>query len=361
MDKARFSDEELYNAILEIISGERLNYSEILNEVVKYKHPTGTEKLYLNLYEKQQLNKYLKEGHLSEADLTEELQKEFFSTEDQEALEEAQSKLKSYQTLLKKRALGTELYERDNARVTELQAQIQNLQFKRNSSKQHTAEYRAREDKYIMLMSQCLLTMEGNRKWNSPEELQEDLEDIHHLYGLLNEYLAFYFGFETSKIRQIARSPQWKNYYISSNRGLITLFNRPAQDLSLDQLNLTSWSIFYADVSEMSLKDRPSAEMLEDDERLDKYLADYMRKFEAESDLERSKASGKMGSASNHQHVIVTAESENYVSLHKKGMYSDTEIITSRAAEGSSKYSEKEEFIRMKRDRMNKKLQKGIQ
>lgn len=341
------TDEEIYNIILEILVGKKYYYSNLLNEHLIFTNPTGEFKLYLNLYEKQQLEKYLEEGYISEIELNQEILEQIFTVEDQELLQEIQNKIKAYKTILIKRPKDSQQYQVDKKKLFELQVSETDLLNKRNSLNSFTAEYKAKEDKYFLLASNQIITEDGHKKWRNSEEFINNFNELIDLYGILNEYLNFYFGYNISLIRQVARNSQFRNYYISSVKGLFPLFHSKTEDLSFNQLNLLAWASFYSDIQEMPLKDRPSEEVLKDDERLDKYISEYTRKIKAEVEVERKSSILKTSKADNHQHVVVSAESENYVTLHKQDMYSDPKLVTGRVDTEAKRYNEKEERLKI--------------
>lgn len=158
----------------------------------------------------------------------------------------------------------------------------------------------------------------------------------------LGSYLDFYFGYDTEIIRKIARSDQWWSYLASCDKDYLTLFNRDASSLTVDQLNLISWSRYYLNIKEMPYKDRPNEELIDDDIKLDSYLEEFTRKLQAELSLSKKESVG------NKDHVIVTADSPDYIKYHKDNIYSDTSLITGKTKEDTTKYDESEQFKKIK-------------
>lgn len=350
MEILTLSDEDISNYILEILVGKRYYLAQDLDkDILLFTFPSGKQRLYANFLEKQLIVKYISEGFISEKDIDSSLVEEFFSIEDQNELEELISKLKSYKILLNKRKKNSIQYLEDENKIIELNKRVDELYLKKTNIKQYTAEYKAREEKYLNLFINNVYTTENKLKWNSILDFEESMPSLTYFYTILNDYLDFYFGLDIAIIRKIARSNQWMNYYKSAIKTGNTLFSKSSEDYSLDQLHLLSWSIFYTEIMEMSFKDRPSEELLDNDEKLDQYLEQYSKKIKAEIALDQQESKFKTNSLGKDQHLIVTAESENYVKFHKANMYSDTSIVSNKVKDDKSNYNEINELKKMKR------------
>lgn len=343
------SDVKINKIILEILSASKCVYLQDLGRFVIYKHPTSDVKIYLDQLEITLSEKYRKEGFVSEDEINEELTSEFFTTEDEDLLSDIESKLKAYDTILKKRVKGSVQYIEDHKKVAEIKRQRDELLTKKDNYKQFTAEYKAREEKYFELLCQCSYELTGERTWKSVKDLFDFTDDLTKIYTILNDFLGFYLGYEPSLLRYIARHPFWRNYYISSDKGMISLFSRKTEDLSIDQLNLLAWSSLYSDINQMPLKDRPSKEIIANDDLLDQFLEEYNRKTQAEAELERQRARSQTSKALNHSNVVVTPESGNYISFQKQGLYSDPKEMTNRVNPDSTAYDEAKRVSEVKK------------
>jgi len=346
-------DNEINTYILEILSGKRVIYFEPLNQYLCFNHPTAIQKLELDCLEKRLIQTYKSEGLTSEEDLTEDLREEFFSTDDQDELDEVESKIKAYDTIISKRIKGSVKYLEDYKKLSDMKKQKAKIESKKSNVLQLTAEYKAREDRYFELLPRNCTSTSGHQLWSSSKDYLENIKSLEVAYDLLNEYLRFYFGFEGSVLRKIARSPLWRNYYISSEKGILNLFNKNIEDLSLDQLNLVAWSNYYSDIYQLSPRDRPSQDVIENDEALDDFLEEFNRKTKAEMDLERSKSRNEKSNALKHQHSVVTPESSNYVSFHKQDMYSDPKEMSGGESSGTIDDGQKARDAKRKLARVN--------
>lgn len=356
MQEENLSEEQIQEIILEILSGERLVRQELGNghwKLVKFIYPTASQRQHCNLLEEIALEKAEKDGLPLEKDVDEVMQDAFFSLEDMESLSELRTKAEGFEKLLKKRIKGTEVYNKDLEKLENLRSHITHLEKKRSQVSEFTAEYQAREDKYFELLSfSASSVLENKLLWNSSKELLDSC-DVGFAYTLLNKFLNFYWGYNSKTIRKIARSPQWRTMYLSSEKGA-RLTDKSAKDLPVAYLHLMSWSMYYQSISEMLSSDRPSEEVIEDDERLDKYMQEYQARVKKEAQALKRKTEKTRGAAFDQDQVVVTAESKNYINLHKEDGYSDTSIISGRVSEKGkdSSYSEVKEHRLKKREKM---------
>lgn len=336
---------EISDILLEIISGERISNLEYCIDPVIFTMPTGRQKNYFNFVEKKAITRYIEDGFISEnsAEDNEAFMDSFFSVEEQEILEEIQKKIKGYKQILKKKNKKLPSYAEDHKKLVELETEEQELLNKKNSINLFSAEYKAREEKFLRLMAECTLNLNRERVFPSIEDLDSTVYSMNMLYLDLNKYLDFYFGYDTNFVRQVARSSQWKNLITVVDKNYINLFNTTAENLSFDQLNLISWSSYYITVYDMSLKDRPSEDIINDDDKLDEYLLEYSKKVRAEVELSKTS-----NNPNKQDHVVITADSPDYIRYQKDKLYSDTAIISGKSKEGSNEFNEAKEFKKIK-------------
>lgn len=351
LDK-KLSDQEIYTCILELVTAEK--YTEISNDagqlqVYLFLYPAASVRNYANFLEKKALKESLALGLFSEQEVTDEFKDQFFSTSSTEELIDLDKKIQAYTILLEKRVKGSARYEEDVLRLKQLQDRKAYLVLLRDSYKQFSAEYRAREIRNFYLLSESTYTIDRSRLWTSAEDLLEHCS-IDFAYRLLNEFTDFYWGPDISVTRQIARSSQWRNMYLAASKTGSNLFTHSVQEYTVPQQQLVSWTMQYDMIYELPFSERPSEDIIENDEAFDKFMTDYVRKIRAES-YKTQKAFSKKDlrkkpGLSGDEHEIVTAEASSYIDLHKNNMYSDPGVISSRAKnEGSSVYNESKEIM----------------
>lgn len=359
MEELELSEEKIQKVIVEILSGQRLvklDGKENHPSIIRLLYPSASDRQYCDIIEENSVEKAIEEGLPSEDSLDDNMSLAFFSTQDMEDLQDLKTKREGFQKLLKKRIKGTDLYFKDEEKLKKLEEEISSLEQKRNQMKEFTAEYQAKEDKYFELLVRSAHHMDGYRIWDDASHFL-NTTDVYYAYALLNKFLDFYWGYDTRVIRYIARSSQWRTMYLSAEKGA-RLTDLPAKDLPVAYLHLMSWSMFYQSIYEMIPSDRPSEDIIQDDEKLDKFMQEYQIKVRKEAEKNRKGNSSSKSSATDKDQVVVTAESSNYVNLHKKGEYSDTAIISGRVSEdlpGDTSYSEIREHKIKSRERAAKR------
>lgn len=372
---AELTEEKIQEIILEILSGERLirqntyNNSKELPSIVKLSYPSAADRQLCDILEEVSLEQSIQDGLPSENDLEEVMYEAFFSVEDLEKLHDLQEKKKGYESLLKKRVKGTDIYLKNQEKLREIEHEVLKLERKRQQVSEYTAEYQAKEDKYFELLARSAYHLEGYRVWENAEHLLRST-DTNYAYSILNKFLDFYWGYSTKIIRRVARSPQWRTMYLASEKGS-RLTDICAKDLPISYLHLMSWSMYYQSIQEMLPSERPTQDIIEDDEKLDKFMQEYQIKVKKEAEkVRKDSGRGKRNpsSALDKDQVVVTAESNNYVKLHKDDGYSDTAVISGRVGEdggGDTTYSEvREKRVKMRErasKRRNRLKNKGIQ
>jgi len=213
---------------------------------------------------------------------------------------------KDIQTL-KKGLLDLLFRVNDLERVRELLRRAENklleLLMEKNKLLSNSAE------NYALLCSQryiiSRITEDENGKclWETQQDFN-DCEDIQ----LINRLCLLFFeqsNIGSRKIREIARSNLWRSLWVVA-KDVSTLFNGPIVEWSDNQCNLAYWSHIYDMVYEAY--ERPTREIIEDDDLLDSWLIRQGEKVEKRCNKEATenlvKGSHKRGDKT--EHFIVT-------------------------------------------------------
>ena len=341
------TQDDLNKSILEIVSG--IKYIEFkpadsIEDLLILRQPTGEETLWAYFLEKLTLKKSIAEGLPRESELSEELVSKFFSDKDQESLETLNNKIKAYETMVSKGIKGSVVYDQNIEKLTNLKSDLRVLLAKKDLAKQYSADFKSMEEKYYALMSKCVLNTNREPIWATTEEMY-NIADLDYLEWLLyTEFIPFIVGRGTKELRYIARSGQWVNRFYAAKHANVSLFSQKAEDLSVDQLALLSWSVFYYDISQMAEEYRPEDDIINNDAKLDSYISDLSKRLKAERFSRKDKAGkGRVNQtkldAKGHDDVIITAGNRQFVSLHKEGVYSDPKLLSKRATDRGIKTS----------------------
>jgi hypothetical protein len=317
--------EQRNKIITEILLGKKV--LDINEEIIILVQPSGEQKAFANYLEDKTTLTLLSQGFFSESAIPPKILRTVFSLNDEEDLKSNISKKKTYETILSKRIPNTKLFKEDQKKLNDINKRISDLSSKKESANQFSAEFSAREEKNIYLLSQCVMTAENKLKWNSVE----DLLNISYsdLYNYMIIFFEFLQGFDSKTLRSVARCNEWRALFLSAQKLGTKLFERPASDFSIPQIHLVSWSFYYDNIYEMPLHERPEEDVIEDDEQLDLFLQNYIKNLKAEVASIPQSSSKKLSDSQDQQ--IVTTSDKRYLKLHKNGQYSDPVLIKSRS------------------------------
>lgn len=149
--------------------------------------------------------------------------------------------------------------------------------------------------------------LDGYKFWQSWEDFLNEVDTT--LINNITIELSSMISLDTRTIREIARSPIWRFKWAAA-KDCDDLFGKPIIELTRNQESLVYWSQVYDAAYEAY--ERPSDEIISDDEELDKWFEDQSRKRKAEQVLEsknnkKSKISSKVA---RHGEIGIRPQSE---------------------------------------------------
>ena len=241
------------------------------------------------------------------------LERGVLSENDQIDLDKLRSKIEAQKILLSKTVKVRANQERIKKTIDNLQSQIDNLNYKKQSKLVMSAESKADEYRTQYLCWGSTYHLDSPRVWPSFQDYMEDSE-FELKNKVLNTFIHLTNGTKVEIIRFIARSTLWRIRYNNSMKTAEQLFGVPAVEYTADQLNLVYWSNFYDNVYSMMPEDRPQESIIEDDKSLDAFMDDYYKDINNEIAARRSNKTMHKGSMSafDAEEVIVTQSNELY-------------------------------------------------
>ncbi len=169
----------------------------------------------------------------------------------------------------------------------------------------HSAEYASTAESVYCLMRRIVIDDEGDLRWSSDKAFQED----RRLYPQFVTFVANEVVGEgilpTVDIRRVARDPEWRLFWVLGKENLPSLFNRSIPDLNVNQKALVYWSKIY-DIAFDAYEDRPSMDVLEDDEQFDDWLHHHLSKRSENDAAKPNKAS--LTKVGHHQEQALTLD-----------------------------------------------------
>jgi hypothetical protein len=298
-----WSLDELQSHMEAICFGQKLVQIDLSTEdipqFVVFKYPSRRVTRLSNLTETRTLYKAQKDKLLTEAQMdTFMRQNGIWKEEDDEKVEIIHEKIAKW----KAKSIDIELTEnaRNDAKqlIPKLEEDLFKAELKRERMMIHTAERKARQEKYdYMLWACCYDPDTDDLLWDNYLTYCKEVERKVELKNkLLSEFLRYLVGHTTEEIRFIARSNLWRLDYLVAQKGNLHLFPKSSIELTPDQKNLLWWTGYYQSIYEMLPEDQPDDWVIQDDGELDAYMEELHK--ERSKDRSERKAEKKFGSSS---------------------------------------------------------------
>lgn len=302
-------DIEVEQYLLSISTGTR--FFSIDDKLLIFKHPNSFVKMKADLLYNTEFEKAKSNGLLDQIALEKLIEeRNLFTEADRKQLDSLNAKLEGQRVLLAKTTIVKANQDRIKKVISDIQKQIQELTYQKTSKMMMSAEVRASEEKSLFLCWSCVYDENEELYWKSYSDFKTTT-DILFRGRVLSSFLEFYGGLSNKLIRFIARHNLWRIRYVNSQKVSEALFGVPSAEYTNDMLSLAYWSNFYDNIYQMMPEDRPSDNIIEDDDALDAYMSNYYEERNREDTARRSKKKtpGKL-SAFDSEEVIVTASNE---------------------------------------------------
>lgn len=313
MDSDTLSYEEIENLIAVISSGKEYIYFKELQEFIVIHFPDNDIKLRADKIYESAYQEALKDGLLPKKELESLLyDRGIFTKEKDLALSKLQDKLKAQRVLLSKTLKVRANQERIKKTINKLENEILIAQAAKQEKLNLSAEAKAEEAKQYYLCWLCTRKISGELYWVDYKDFVNADKAIKDL--VFKAFIKLFQGISTKTIRYLARSTLWRIRYVSSLKSSDALFGRPSTEYTTDQINLIYWSNFYENIYSMLPEHKPSDDIIEDDELLDRFMEDYYKEVNNEVAISRSNKARGRGSMSafDAEEVIITQSHELY-------------------------------------------------
>ncbi len=146
----------------------------------------------------------------------------------------------------------------------------------------------AEEQKLLAFVYCCTNNEENKKMWGTWKDFTDCLDTIlirNILIAMNNDTML-----STKTMRKIARSAHWR-FRWNAAKNIGDLFGKPIMELDTEQQSLLYWSQVYDSAYESY--ERPSREIIEDDDALDKWFEEQDKKDKAK-ELEKGSKVGKI-------------------------------------------------------------------
>lgn len=331
--------EELLDSILNNQKLQRLETDKGPRFVV-FSFPTGQEILGSRFMRDKTQAEAAAEGLPTIEELDKGLQRRGLLGNTDEQIEELEKKIEGQQAILEKTQIAARRASIEEI-IGSLSAELLELKSKKESYYYLTQERKGDEVSYLYLAWASTHAPDGSKMWKTFDDFENET-DIAFRTEVLSAFTKFNAGLPAKTVRYLARHSLWRIRFVAALKTGAggSLFSRPFNDLTPDQLGLLYWSNYYQSIYEMLPDDQPPSEVIEDDEKLDAYMEEFFKQKEAErTEGKAQKRSDNKGAPKGYQtkldawktgqELIITPSHPDYQSLS----YTETRI---RAAEGVS-------------------------
>ena len=277
--------------------------------VLAIRTPLPAEKHYARHVYRQELKKAKLSGLPSEHEMLESaIFRGDWSPEQDTLISLRNREIKHLESLIDPRN-GLFRHNKGKAHKTRLQIikarkELESLQTKRDSLLLLTAEYHARNYEFIYLFSRMILNEYDEQLWPKWKDYQNERDD-YFINSIIFKYKHLKSPLE-SDFRAIVRTSSWNIIWNSAKKTASNIFNRSPSDYTREQLSLLFWSMMYDSVYESM--ERPSDDIIENDDKLDKWFEEQREERKKQS--KRKKHDKSSTSRHPEQYVMVSNEEE---------------------------------------------------
>jgi len=257
-----------------------------------------------------------------------------FTEVDEKKIEKLRSRIEGQRSVLAKTTRVPARRDRLKDIISGMQKEIEEILTRKELSMELTSERKAIEERFLYLTRRGTFDPRTKKPYWENETAFANERDFLFRKRVFLEYIVFSHGLSQSKIRFISRSNLWRIRYVTALKTGESLFGRPISKYTVDQLTLLYWSHYYQSIYEMMSDDRPSDNIIEDDQALDAYMSDWHAERNRDAVASKAKSNNKYGqnSAWDHGETLVMKSNP----MHADVEYSDTIAERGTTPKGAS-------------------------
>lgn len=271
------------------------------------KTPDLRDRNWINFIYDDSIKQAREAGVISEDELKKELElRGIWTPTQEEQIDFLKVKLEEMDKTLTDCNEGSREWKRFNKSRGALQKKLDELVAERQERFSVCAERWAEVNRMYALVFCSALNTEEKRLWPTWKDFEAET-DFDLITNITLEINNNRFISEKD-LRQIARSPQWR-FKWNGSKSCGALFGRPLIELDLEQQALVYWSQVYDSAYEAY--ERPSDDIINDDEKLDKWFEEQSKKRKEKD--KKKKDEGPLGLSkrvSRHGEVFVVVGEE---------------------------------------------------
>jgi hypothetical protein len=165
----------------------------------------------------------------------------------------------------------------------------------------NSADYYAHEQSIYATLPRVILSTDGIPLWDTEQEYLECKNQYPNFCAYLGHEIVAENLLESKEIRQVAKNAEWRLIWNAGRDDMAGLFRRPLSELNINQKMLLYWSRVYDSVYEDP--ECPDVDIIEDDDKLDDWLAN--RDIKRKEDKESSGTNKKFKTGKDHHERMI--------------------------------------------------------
>ena len=337
-----FSDSKINSLLYRIIKGRLRLFVDGLYLIIVEPSSDLIEESYF-IYEEEYDRAYIN-NCLTKDDIIEQLidQNLWSPLDDKEInrlqIEADNLRVECFQSFFKKDSL-----KNSRRRLYFKTKEIESILSKKHALDFLSCEYVAENARQSWLLSKCCLINESPPNW--------ELYDFNTIFSYYKNNII-----SSHEIRAIARSNYWRPIWSAGKK--IDLFNKPATELTRDQLALCSYSFMYDNVYEH--QEAPCEDIINDDDCLDGWFIFQKRKYEKDKKAQETENLLNNPKIKNSKEVFIMAKTkEDAGAIHGLNDTLSASVIEQRKQVIKEKGSAKDtDFVDVQTEIHNERQQK---
>lgn len=315
------SPEEIEDRINKISWGA--NYVSIQNgydeeQFVIFKPPTLKQKAFICFISKKAYTEAISHGVLTKFELKRYFnERQLWGKDNEDLIDRVRDSIRQLINSQGETKENSRQYKRNQRVIHSKEETLMSLQRDKREIFSVSAEVYSEEMKTLALIFSISYDENENKLWNTWEEFLKEVDD-NLIMDIIKQLSKNNSIISTKQIREVARSAQWR-FRWNAGKNIGDLFGKPVIHLDSNQQNLVYWSQVYDSVYESY--EPPTDDIVEDDDKLDKWFEDQARKRKVKK-ITEGKGSSKINLSSKmqgHGEIFIMANPDiNPISPYRK-------------------------------------------
>jgi len=221
---------------------------------------------------------------------------DIWSTKDDDIFEKGEEHIEFLESEIKKNKKFLGRVKKLKIEVEGIKERMMELSQRRDELLRNSAEYMSHEQGVYAVLPRIVCNTDGDPLWESDTDFATCKAKYANFIMFLGKELVLENLMSIQELRMVAKAPEWRLLWGCHKEDLSGLFDRPPGNMNLNQKMLVYWSRVYDSVYEDP--ERPDFDIIDDDEKLDEWIAN--RDIKREEDKRGKKQDSKFKRTNDH-------------------------------------------------------------